>query len=263
MNIRFVVLFVLLTGIATEAADEVRIKTGQTIKEAIAILGEPDGTVVMGKDSYLYYAGMTIQITEEVVSDLPENFSDRLRITREKESEKSQFVRDQREKGLVYYDGEWMTKDKKDDLIRLAAQQEKMRQEVQKARDWAEEQSKLNLTVRRKDGTKVDHDLLTIEGKVSVVIFIGEREQLPFFTRRDFRKLDESDPYVVVRRVDLSSREDPVIEEFGVTKSSMIRVIDPEGRVVAGATKTPTPKQLREAVDQAKRQCRLGEYAKP
>lgn len=255
-------------------AEERLVQNGQTIAEVFQILGEPNGTVSKGKDRYLYYDGKTIKVTEGVVTDLPENFNEALKSAQNKKQERESFLLEQKNKGLVFYNGEWLSKDeaatrqKHDEekaraMQQLAADKQRQAASVQKLKDRLGI-GKINKygpvhrwIVNREDGSEVDHRPLAIPGKVALVFFHQKGTPICGITLGKLKKFAKSDPCIELYQVDFDSPEDPIARNYALDKrlNYLVRVVDPQGNLCSGPN--DSVEMLAQYVAQAKKQCGL------
>lgn len=252
------------------ADGERTVANGQTVAEVIAILGKPDGTISMGKETHLIYAGTMINVSGGVVSGLPENFNETLASARKERQDGEAFVREQKSKGLVLYKNEWMTEDEKKVAVekeraqrQLAAFKKRQEAETEKIKEhFGIGKTNPNgpvhqFVIRRDDGSVVDHRSLAIPGKVALVLF--HRKGAPFCSifMKDLLDFVDSDPCIELYQIDFSSNDDPLVYSFHIDKRAnyFVRVIDPEGRVCSGTNFAVD--MLKQYVAQAKKQCGL------
>lgn len=255
--------FYLLAGLTFLAGMSVAgagVQNGQSKTDVIQALGDPDGAVQMNGHEYLSYGEFLVEFSNETVVNLPAGFNESLASSRLQKDERDRFISEQKSKGLVFYDGKWITNEQKDRLVLLAAQQEQMKREKQKALDRLKEQNKYGpsseFIVQRKDGTKVDHRSLAIPGKVAFVLITTNHEFCPIVWK-ELKAFIDSDPLIELRRVDISSWDDPLSEQLAIYQTPRVRMVDPEGRVLNGPGYSFNVEKLGEAVAQAKRQCGL------
>ena len=267
-------ILIFFLGTISLLADERVIKNGQTIAEVIKILGEPITILHMSREADIYYPGMTINTVNGVVTNLPDNFHELRMAAQQRAEERDLFSLNQKEKGLVLHEGEWITQSEKSQaledvkmmeiIVRQKQIEKQPKNQVRLFLEKCQEQKKYGSSsefiIRRKDETLVDHRALAIPEKVAFVVFTHNgkfREDI----WQEIEEIIQNDPDVVLQRFSLSSREHPFAKQYAVTEAPWIRVIDPRGRVLNGIGQTWNPEALREAIEKAKRQTGIGKYA--
>lgn len=108
-------------------AEDVRVEEGQSVERVVEILGLPDGEATAGEASFLVYSGIFVKFVDGRVADLPSHFEARLMAAQKKQAETAAFVAAQMAKGLVLYDGAWITPACRD---RILAEAKKRREQA-------------------------------------------------------------------------------------------------------------------------------------
>lgn len=128
---RFKNLLMLLVAIGSVAIGEINIKLGDPVSRVLTALGEPSGTATKGGVTYYIYDGGIIVAKDGKVVEIPKDFeveSQRKQVEKEmarlEKLKQEEFIKAQKAKGLVLYQGRWVTPDRK---AKLEADQEAQR----------------------------------------------------------------------------------------------------------------------------------------
>lgn len=232
-----------------ETAD-LQVTDGMSEREVLERLGEPTGIMQISDRKLLTYPGGKLEISNGRVVNLDSDFVDNMMTAKEAAVRNAEFEQNQRAKGLVLYDGAWMTPDEKEKL----SAQNKLREDArQRKRDKlaALEKRYNSVEYRDKSGRKVDHSRLLTRGKITIVDFYADwcgpcRQIAP-----KLAAYVRGEPLVVLKKVNIGEWGSVPSRKYNVTSVPSLRVFDKKGRLMG-----PPTSSLREAqkyVEAAKR----------
>jgi hypothetical protein len=120
---KFKTLLVILFAVGSVALGEINLKVGDPESQVMAALGEPQGKAVKNGATLYMYEGGTVTVKAGKVIDFPKNYEAAIQqkqIKREaarlEKLKQEEIAATQKAKGLVLYDGQWVTPQKKDQL---------------------------------------------------------------------------------------------------------------------------------------------------
>lgn len=229
-----VLLCTILAGYGSGGRNPPALSNGQSEAEVAAILGKPIGRMESGKRTVLLYAGGSIELLDGKTVNLDSGFAERFAETKAADERRAAHEAEQRSKGLVFAEGQWMT------AKELAALENKKAAAARTA------------VVCDRNGDPVDHGDLTVPGMVTVVDFYATwcgpcRRLAPVL-----EAMIANDPEVVLRKVDIGNWESPVVRRYNIPSVPNVRVFDRRGRLVAPPTSNPDT--IRGNIEQAKKQ---------
>lgn len=218
------------------------IRVGSSRDDVIKELGAPVGEMVVKGVTIMTYDGGVLELRNGTVVRMDEDFQ-RRRIQRQQELA---FAAEQQAKGLMLYDGAWVTKAEADSLA--AAKAEAIA--AKKAKE-AEHQKQLKalgpqgagpnrsydaIADIRQEGAEIDIAGLAVPGRITIVDFYADwcgpcRALTP--------KLEElvlADADLRLRKVDIVDWERPVVAQHGITSIPHVRVLDRKGKLVGQPT---------------------------
>ncbi|MBU1086266.1 MAG: thioredoxin family protein [Candidatus Omnitrophica bacterium] len=189
------------------------VEVGSSRQEVVAAFGEPSGSMTSGNEEILSYPGGMIVIVDGKVDSLDKDFSQRLEIRKEE----NQFNTQQKEKGLVQHQGQWVTLDEK----QSAESQKKLGQPIMVFNDG---------------GAEITVDQILVPGKITIIDFYADwcppcKKLSPFL-----EKLAKSDKDVYLRKVNIIKWGTPVTKQFSINSVPDVRVFDRYGRMVGRPT---------------------------
>jgi len=203
---------------------------GSSREEVIAVLGEPTATARKGPTEMLYYSGGVIDIREGKVARLDAGFDT---------------IIAKRSKGLVKYDGRWITTNEAERLEGIKAAG--LAEERAKAKPAgpgrpisdvnAPDPGKIEIVAN--GGKKVDLSRLLVPGKVTIVDFYADwcgpcRAMSP-----TLEGLASQDRDVYLRKVDIVNWSSEVTAQYALSSIPNVRVYDRQGHLVGEPTASP------------------------
>ena len=203
---------------------------GSSREEVIAVLGEPTATARKGPTEMLYYSGGVIDIQQGKVSRLDSGFGT---------------IIAKRAKGLVKYDGRWMTTNEAERLegikaVGLAEERAKAKP-ISAGRPISDvntpDASKIEVVAN--GGKKVELSSLLVPGKVTIVDFYADwcgpcRAMSP-----TLEGLASQDADVYLRKVDIVNWSSEVTAQYALNSIPNVRVYNRQGRLVGEPTASP------------------------
>jgi thiol-disulfide isomerase/thioredoxin len=214
MKTPLLALIVLCLPLLTRAAPG----PGATRAEVIAAFGEPQGAFRKGAVETLAYPAGELNLKDGKLVALPAGFADRQAEGRRNE-----------EKGLVLFDGEWMTPEARD------KQRDAERARFSERRATAQAKANGGVTVVKKGGAAIDLPALLPKGKVVVVDFYADWCGPCRAIAPQLEALAKGDPRVAVVKVDIVNWDTPVAKQFKLRSIPHMQVYDEEGRAVGKA----------------------------
>lgn len=203
---------------------------GSTREEVVEVLGEPTATARKGPTEMLYYSGGVIDIRAGKVARLDSGFDTIIK---------------KRAKGLVKYDGRWMTTNEAERLegikaVGLAEERAKAKP-VSAGRPISDvnapDAGKIEIVAN--GGKAVDLSSLLVPGKVTIVDFYADwcgpcRAMSP-----TLEGLASQDADVYLRKVDIVNWSSEVTAQYALNSIPNVRVYDRRGRLVGEPTASP------------------------
>lgn len=190
---------------------------GASRAEVIAAYGEPQGSFRKGAVETLTYPAGELDLKDGKLVALPAGFS-----ARHAEASAN------RGKGLVLFDGAWITPEERDQ--RRA--EERARFEERRA---AQAQGGGLVKVVKKGGAAIDLPALLPKGKVTVVDFYADWCGPCQAMAPQLEALAKGDRRVAVVKVDIVNWDTPVARQFKLRAIPHLQVYDEEGRPVGKA----------------------------
>jgi len=219
MKIKSVLTIVfLLLGLCLVNNVTAQVSIGSTKDEVIAEFGNPTGVMSSGEEEILSYPGGLIVLNNGVVSDMDDNFKQRLNQRRKQD----EFKKKQSKKGLVEHLGGWITKDKKQDIEDKAG----------KARYSQSDP----VVIISNGGQSIKLQDLLVDGEITIIDFFADwcgpcRALSPYMERLAY---DDSD--VFLRKVDIVKWHTPIAKKYNINSIPDVRVFDRRGRMVGKPT---------------------------
>jgi thiol-disulfide isomerase/thioredoxin len=191
---------------------------GATRAEVIAAFGEPQGAFRKGAVETLAYPAGELDLRDGKLVALPAGFTER-----------QEAGRRNAEKGLVLFDGEWMTPEERD--------KKRDAEQARFAERRAAAQAKANggVTVVKKGGAAIDLPSLLPKGKVTVVDFYADWCGPCRAIAPQLEALAKGNPRVAVVKVDIVNWDTPVAKQFKLRSIPHMQVYDEDGRAVGKA----------------------------
>jgi thioredoxin 1 len=204
---------------------------GSTREEVIQTLGKPKGVMNLGRVEALTYDGGVIELEKGRVTYIDPKFDEKtLQAQREREYEKAQLA-----KGLVKYDGKWMTPIARDALEIEKRKQQELEEAKRKEQErLAAQQRARNQAAQR--GQAVDLASLISPGSITIVDFYAEWCGPCKRLAPKLDQLAQDTPNVVLRKVDIGDWNSPVAQQYGISSVPHVRVYDRDGQMVGGPT---------------------------
>jgi len=221
---------VLLT---LEVLDKNCVTNGMPENEVIAVLGKPHGEVSINKRRLLVFGGGRVDVTDGFVTNLAPAFIADVQAAREKEVRWRVFESQQKAKGLVLYDGTWVTPEEQLQMIarkeQSAAQmRQKAQEQIRNQETW--DQISLASTDCDRNGVPVNYSEFIVRGKITVVEFY--RQNFPNMSQR-LGELAKKDSDIFLRRIDIVEWGSPLAEKYNVRYVPKVLVFDHKGRLVS------------------------------
>ena len=117
---KFKGLLVILLAVGSVALGEEIIKAGDPVSRVFATLGKPSGTATRGGVTYYMYDGGDVVVKDGKVISFPTDFEAAAQrtqrdseIARQQKLEQAQFEAEQKAKGLVLYEKQWVSPEQK------------------------------------------------------------------------------------------------------------------------------------------------------
>lgn len=243
----WVIVALLCAPLASLSAQTHRVENGQSQAEVVAILGEPEGNITSGNSTYLTYAGLRVKLTNGTVTDLAADFNEKLAEARAKQAENEAFEAAQKAKGLIAFQGRWVTAEERDEIRKMHI--------MEQLKSAQQQDDRRAYMVKRPDGTIIDYSPLLVKGKVNIVDFYANwcgpcKKLAP-----QLKELAEKDKQVELRAVDIETFDSKVAKHFNITSVPNVRVFDVSGALVAPPSHDI--EKIKAAVEQAKKQSRV------
>ena len=230
-------------GNTPDAVEECPVVNGMKKDEVFAILGEPKGEISSGRRTILVYAGGQIELIDGSVTNLAPGFSAGIRAARMEAARQAEFEALQKAKGLVLFDGSWITSGERERLValqreqenaeqmRLAARKREQAQFEMRSRELTERQYNA-MAVRDDAGRPVDHSELITPGKITVVDFYADwcgpcNQLAPYLDA-----LAKGDSNIVLKKVNIENWRSQIAQKYNVKSVPNVRVFDRKGRLV-------------------------------
>jgi len=189
------------------------VSIGSSREDVIAVYGKPSGVMVSGDEEILSYPGGMIVIRDGVVSQMDDNFSQRLEQRREEEVFKAK----QKAKGLIQFRGKWITPAQKKEIEKKQALQK-------------------TVAIYSNGGQPVDLSAIVVPGKVTIIDFYADWCRPCVAMAPYLERLAQSDRDVFLRKIDIVRWGTPVTQQFNIRSIPDIRVFDRSGRMVGPPT---------------------------
>ena len=230
-----------------EVLDKNCVTNGMPESEVIAALGKPNGDVLVNGRRLLFFGGGQVDVTGGFVTNLPNDFIAKFQAWREKAAQREFVEARQKAKGLVLFEGKWVTPDEAAGLVAHKNESEHAEKERRIARRKMQEQAEMREreayelmnrveVVYDANGSPVDHSELVTIGKITVVDFYADwcgpcRQIAPYLDA-----LAKSDKDIVLKKVDILRWGSLRAKKYNVQSVPNIRVFDRRGRLVAPPT---------------------------
>lgn len=253
----------ILTAFLLAGAPVLRAQTiavGMTQADAIEQLGEPKGTINLGKRQSLVYDGGVVEIENGRVVFIDPQFQEKtLQVKTAREYEARQTA-----KGLVQHDGQWMTPEERDKSLARQKQLEENRRRKeedlraqQAARDAAQQDARKRYSEKNagilqlSNGDRIDHSSLLEPGKITVVYFVLPSHDGSKQFGLSLREYVKGQNDVYLRRMEVPDLSSAVAKRYGVSFIPNFRVFTRSGLLVGplGAT----AESARQAIENARR----------
>ena len=228
MNIRALLALTLLAMPCTSPA----VRLGDTRDDVLAELGPPQGQATLKGRLQMFYPGGVIEVQSGRVSHVDGGFDQR----GEDRRHQADFDAAQRAKGLVSYDGTWMTPTEA-----AALEQQKAahaRAEAARARPPDAAQGDLSdaraerIREIREQGARLELSTVLVPGKVTVIDFFADwcgpcRAMAPHL-----EALVLHDPDLRLCKVDVARWESDVVKQYQILSIPHVRIYNGAGEQV-------------------------------
>ncbi|MBL7017248.1 MAG: thioredoxin family protein [Kiritimatiellales bacterium] len=210
------------------------ITNGMTAAEVIAIMGLPKGVGSAGSARMLVYDGGFIQLTDDGrVENIDPDFEANVYAARKQMVQMDKVEEKKKSKGLVLFEGQWVTAAEKQRVLNQRRMQAANRLRAEETL----RQKNQPLVLRNKNGDPIDHGPLLTQDKVTILIFYGNwsitcKNMIPTLVKFAH---DEKD--VVFKKVDIRQWNSPVAKQYGVVSVPDVRVFDQTGQLVGPPTR--------------------------
>lgn len=186
-----------------------KIDKGSTKEEVISAYGVPSGSMKSGKEEILTYPGGLIVLEGGIVKEIDSNFELQLK-QREKENK---YKNKQKSKGLVEHKGDWISKQKKKQILKKQSSRE-------------------TIKIIKKGGKTIDLNDVLVSGKITIVDFYADwcgpcRQISPYL-----EEIAKNDSDIFLRKIDIVKWKTPVTKQYGIRSIPDVRVFDRKGRMI-------------------------------
>jgi thiol:disulfide interchange protein len=228
----------LFTGRAPAA----EVHTGDTEAQVLQELGAPKGRMKQKGVETFFYDGGTVQLQDGKVIALDGQMAARAR----QRAEQASFEKEQADRGLVNYDGEWVSKAEaaRREAAKVAASQPAASQP-------AATPPANRLRMIRKNGARIELSELLAPNQITVVDFFADWCGPCRAISPHLATLVSQDPDVVVCQVDMVKWDSPVARQYDLHSVPNLRVYDRSGRMIGQPTSNF--RAVLDAVTRAKR----------
>ena len=219
INIILIVCFSIVLASIVPAVAEIDI--GSSREEVIKTFGPPSGQLKSADEEILTYPGGLITIKNGVVSYLDDDFISRL----ENRKLPDTFKTGKNSKGLVEYNGQWITPGEKAEL-----EQQSTIKKVKKSMDTQP------ILVFSAGGQAINLDNVLVEGKVTIVDFYADWCGPCRAISPALEQIASSDPAVYLRKIDIVKWGTPVTQQYKINSIPHIRVYGKNGKMIGSST---------------------------
>jgi len=230
------------------------VTNGMSESEVIAVLGKPNGEVLIRGRRLLVFGRGQVDVTGGFVTNLSGCFIEDVQTSREQSAKWAVFRAQQDAKGFVLYDGNWVTPAERTQMesrkIQMAAA-ERAGQKAEILRRKAIEEMNRAFVEYDAKGNPIDYSEFVTRGKITIIDFYAIwckpcRELSPLLDA-----LPRNDHDIILKKVKITSWKSPTAKKYNVTSVPAVLVFDRKGRLVAPPTHVITI--IRQYVEDAKR----------
>ena len=195
------------------------LSAGDSRENVVAQLGEPDGSIMMGKAEILIYHGVQLTIQNGVLAQVPSNLQQQLRQGFDKKIERD------RKKEALRIAGEAATAER--------SGQEGETSKAPIGRSQANPSPGTPIIKISNGGKTVDIKAYTGKGRTTIVDFYADwcgpcRQLTPVL-----EKLARKNPEIDLVKVDIKSWGTPITTQFKIRSIPYVRIYDEKGRFVS------------------------------
>ena len=224
--------------------DKACVTNGMAENELIEIMGKPNGEVLLNGRRLLVFNGGQVDVTDGFVTNLTSHFVMDVQTSREKSAKWELFRTQQEAKGLVLYEGAWVTPSGREKLegskAKQIAENKAKRDAEQRGKQQAEMIKKKALEEFNRaaveyngKGLPINYSEFITLGKITVVDFYATwcqpcREISPLL-----KALARDDQDIVLKRVNIFAWKSQTAMQYNVTSVPKVLVFDRKGRLVA------------------------------
>ena len=231
----------------TSLVNEISVTNGMKKSDVLAVLGEPKGMMTVSGRLMLVYDGGHIELADGRVTNLASESVTDIQAAKGSAERRAAFESQQKAKGLVLFEGKWVTAR---EYARLAARKSELeraeekrlvalrmeREQVEMREREAYELLHRVEVVYDADGSPVDHSEVVTIGKITVVDFYADwcgpcRQIAPYLDA-----LAKSDSDIVLKKVDILRWGSLRAKKYNVQSVPNIRVFDRRGQLVGPPT---------------------------
>ncbi|HEY5652937.1 MAG TPA: hypothetical protein VIR63_01035, partial [Pontiella sp.] len=201
--------------------------------------------VKSGRKKLLSYSGVMVEVINGVVPKIPEGFENTCAEAKKKQTEEQSKVEEYQKQGLVFYDGKWVTPEKRDHM-QVAGQHARARKSKAQTQnsDILTKTFRKGMKIYKSNGKEVNHSYLLSKRNITVIIFHSE---YPYYAAKSrfalgrLRAEANKHSNIVVKSVDLSdSTHSPLssstAKTYNIAQVPEIRVFDDDGQLIGNPT---------------------------
>lgn len=216
------------------------LEVGMSEKELIAEMGEPSGKMGSGERVVFFYEGGGITLENGIVAGLDSNYQKRA----EKRAREKAFEEKQLAKGLVLYEGQWMT------TLKQAYLEKKKAQESELAQTKNPKATQIQATAFVDRDGPLDLEQLLVPNEINLIDFYADWCGPCRVISPMLEKLASQYPDVNLHKINIVKFGSPVAKQFNLHSIPSIRVYDRNGQMVGSPTHNISI--IRARIDQAR-----------
>lgn len=229
----FSLLSILILGAKAVGAIDI----GSKREEVIAELGEPQGEANVKGSKQLFYSGGIIELKDGRVTHIDPNFQKRAK----QRTADIQFDAQQRAKGLVKYEGRWISAEEMQQ-VEEAAKAHKAQMETEQLRKVAATSQGLDLSVAdrtreiRENGQAAALATLLTPGQITLVDFYADSSANCKMLLPYLNEILAHNPDVYLCKIDIVNLGTPLARQYNVSQLPFVCVYDASGNMIGRPT---------------------------
>lgn len=226
---------------------QVQIKIGDSRDEVIAQLGEPSGSMTVGRREILAYNGAKVVIEKGRVTALDKDFAEK----QAQGKSRLDYVKSQKANGLVPYQGKWLTQAQYERIKSERAYKLKQQQKSNNENYLAEQRKQAQKAASGGDiktivdnGRRVHLSQVLADNKYTILYFYADWCPRCTVTGRSLSEYVRKNPDIALRKIDIVEWKTPITSQFKIKSLPQMRVFDKSGRMLGGTTSSHTVKSM-------------------